>query len=264
MTTKPLALTLTSVALAGALALAGCDGGPPTEAPGASTSTQEGQPEEAAEESPSAQEAPPYSEIADDVKANVAALTSLTMHGTFMDGGETMTVDGSGAVTSQGDFTLSLSGEADGEPVDATVLRVDGSTYLKASAQFFKANFGDSDGAMAEALGDRYLLLPKEAGADDMSLETIMDAFTEDFPAGDDASGVDETGELVEVDVQQVYEYTAADGATIDVTSDGSNQLVRVSSPQDGEVVLSDLDAAPDVQAPAADDVMDLSGMTGE
>ncbi|MFE6971779.1 hypothetical protein [Isoptericola sp. NPDC057653] len=260
MTKKP--LVLTSVALAGALALAGCDGGPSTDAPTAGTVTGSGQPEEAAEESAPAQDVPPYSEIADEVKANVAALTSLTLTGTFVDDGETMTIEGSGAVTGEGDFTLTMSGTVDGKPADATILRVDGATYLKASPQFFAANFGDSDGAISEALGDKYLQLPKEAGADDLSLESFVDEFAADLPSAADVPD-DTPGELVDFHGQQVYEYAADDGTSMQVTADGSDQLVGVSSPGDGEMVLSDLNEAPDVQAPAADDVMDLSGMTG-
>ncbi|HWV78256.1 MAG TPA: hypothetical protein VN027_13185 [Isoptericola sp.] len=254
-------LALSSLAVAGALALGGCDGGPTTDAPTASTGA--GQPENAAEESAPAQDVPPYSEIADDVKANVAALTSLTLTGTFVDDGEPMTIEGSGAVSDEGDFTLGMSGTVDGKPADATIVRVDGATYLKASPQFFAANFGDSDGAIADALGGKYLRLPKDAGVDDLSLESFVDMFAEDLPGADDVPD-DAQGELVEFHGQQVYEYAAEDGTAMQVTSDGSNQLVGVSSPGDGEVVLSDLNEAPGVQAPDPDDVMDLSTLTGE
>jgi hypothetical protein len=249
---KP-ALVLSTMALAGALALTGCTSTGGATNSGAAASQQAQVPKDG----------PTYAAIASDVKSNITKLTSVSMKGNVDTDGTKMDLEASGALTDTGDFTLHRKGAVKGQDADATIVRAAKKTYIKASEQFFKANMGDSTGAMAKALGDKYLLLPDSVASSmgSMSMKGLLDNFTQELPTADAMKDPKAAGKLTDFQGQQVYEYDAKDGTKLFVSSDGSKHLVGVSGDKAGTVVFSDFNKAATVTPPAAGDVLDLSAL---
>jgi len=248
---KKSTLALASLALAGSLAFTGCAAAAPVEGGAAS----------AAQQVP--QEGPAYGEIADAVTANYKSLTSLTLAGDIDSDGTKMDVEASGELSDTGDFTLHMKGDVKEQPAEVTVVRASDKVYLKASELFFKNNLGDSSGAMAKLLGDKYLLLPDEAvsSMDSLTLKSLMASLEEQFPTVDDVKDPQAKGKLVDFDGRQVYAYPSSSDITYYVTTDDDPQLAGFASDKDGTIALSDYNSAPAVTAPAENEVMDLGAL---
>jgi hypothetical protein len=135
--------------------------------------------------------------------------------------------------------------------------------YMKADAETWEQLTGEA--ASGDIFADRYVRIP----GDDESLGDLtsfldFESFVEEAL---DPDGTLEKGETAEVNGVQaigVVDPDSEDGGTLWVALTGEPYPLRIESPEgsgEGAIDFLDWGQAVDIQAPAEDEVIDLSGL---
>lgn len=201
-------------------------------------------------------------EITAQSEKDMKALTSLTMAGTI--------------TQDDGELELDLSFDTDGNCAGsmgmqggtAEVVSVDGASYLRGNEAFWRATAGDSAEQVMAVLGDRWAKLP--AGSEDFSefcdLDSLLDEFDDD---SDDSKETVTKGKVATVDGQDAVEIVTKDedGTTHAwVATEGKHYIIKLEhtgEDEPGVMSFSDFDEPVDAEAPAEDEVVDMSDLGG-
>ncbi|MGO1591393.1 MAG: hypothetical protein ACTHW1_05325 [Ancrocorticia sp.] len=265
--TRTTSASLSAGALALALALSGCGGDDPAPASTSGGAESQAPAESAAPTVP--EEGPTGAEAIGEARTNLDNLESVTVIGSIDQDGESMEVLGTGSLADDGNYSLEVSGSIIPDNGAVSIVRADGTYYINGSESYFETVMGDTDGQIADTLGDKYLEVPADQaeGVEDMTLKSFVDTFTQqDFDVSalkdPDAPGVLDTADASpdDPDGMQVYAYETNDndGTLLYLTADGENQFAGIESPEVGNVLLSEHNQAEEVQAPGEDEVMTM------
>lgn len=209
-------------------------------------------------------------EIRQAALSDMQALTAVRMTATLTDDGVATSMDLN--LSNDGDCTGSIA--VDG--AEADIIGLGDDSYLKASAEFWAQSAGTGPGSRKQAqaitamLGDKWAKVP----GGDFTEICDLDAFLENLDSDDDESeSADERGEVVgetELDGTPAVEISSTeDGeeSTLWIGSeDGKHYILKmevVGGDEPGEFTFSDFDEPTDVQAPPADEVLDLAALGG-
>ena len=169
-----------------------------------------------------------------------------------------------------GELGLELSLNTDGECTgtisigdgSADLINLDGNSYLKGDEAFWTATGGSEEQgkAVVALLGDKWAIVPSDGGFGGVcDLDSLLSGF-------EDTNAKDVTvGDVSEVDGQQAVEVSSTkDGGTISalVATGAKHYILKIGQEGGSDVgsfTFSDFDADFDVEAPGADEVVDLS-----
>jgi hypothetical protein len=194
--------------------------------------------------------------IAADAKADMKDLEQVKYTGEINTNGSSIELDIQASAA--GDCTGTI-GIGDGT---AEVLAKDGTNWFRPDEAFWRANGGEQADAIIAAVGDKWVLDTDANFAQFCDLDAFFDnIFTDDkkTKAEYKVKGTDE------VDGEKVVkvERTSEDGpATGYVLIDGKHYLVkleRTDGADAGAIEFSDFNKEFEVEAPAEDEVVDLS-----
>jgi hypothetical protein len=194
-------------------------------------------------------------EIAAAAKADMKGLEQVTFSGEITSEGSTINLDI--RASSSGDCTGSI-GLGGGS---AEILAKDGTNWFKPDEEFWRANAGDSADAIIGAVGDKWVLDTDS----NFSQFCDLDAFFDNLFKDDEDGGDYKTTGTEEADGERVVtvEQSDEDGTSVGyVLVEGDHYLVkleRTDGDDPGHLEFSDFDEEFDVEAPADDEVIDLS-----
>ncbi len=203
-------------------------------------------------------------EIADASDAAMKGLDSLKVSGTITNGGQTVDIDIQ--TNSDGNCTGSIGVEGG----SAELLGVDGVVWFKPDEAFWRANAGDTADQMMELVGDKWVVVPEgDAGfdqfcdSDDLHDELLKndESDSEKFTKGDTTDVDGDKAIAIDRDSE-------VDGkSTGYILVDDPHYLVKIEKDDDGDnsgsVTFSEFDADFTVEAPADEDIVDLSTLGG-
>lgn len=178
---------------------------------------------------------------------------SFRVQGSFEEDGETQEIDLS--LDADGNCTGNLSSDTTG---DFEVVGVEGSYWLRASAEFWNNVVGPEAGAL---LGDAWV--PDESGefGEICSIDGLLDSFDDRELDGA------EKGDTVDTDEGEAIEVNGTDSDDNDVTVrvlvDDPTYIVAFESSETGELTVSEFDEPVDSEEPPADEVVDLTELAG-
>jgi hypothetical protein len=193
--------------------------------------------------------------IATAAKADMKTLDQVRFSGEINTDGDSIKLDVQ--ASSAGDCTGSIGiggGTAD-------ILAKDGTNWFKPDEAFWRANAGDSADAIIEAVGDKWVLDTDSNFSQFCDLDAFFDQI---FKKDDDASTYKTTG-TDELDGKKVVkvDQTDKDGTSTGyVLLEGKHYLVKIErtkGDEPGALEFSDFNKSFDVEAPADEDVIDLS-----
>jgi hypothetical protein len=201
-------------------------------------------------------------QIVSSALADLKDVKSFKMAGTLTSDGEDITLDLQ--TDSEGDCTGSV-GVKDGS---AQILGVKGKTWMKPDEGFWRSYAGAAADQVISSVGDKWVALPDSDQSfnqfcdTDGLLNQLLDEQSKD--AKYTTKGTDEVDgdQTVKVDIAQGDE----DPSTVYVRTDDPHYPVKIEKTvgaDQGSITLSKFDEDFDVQAPAADDVVDLSSLAG-
>lgn len=234
---------------AAALILAGC--GSESETPAGDSSSSTSTTEES-KKTPSAKE------LYEQARTTALAAKSGRVKGQMTDDGQSMTIDLYGLAdgTNQS-FTF-----GQGDKGTATITTVDGKNYISADEAFWTSQ---ANAEAAKLFKGKFVIMPADE-ADDMGETNLKDLLGEMFQDEEMGAlqGANGKVEKTTVDGTEAYalsDKVGGDGASLVVTADGKATLLKIVGPKDspGEMVFSEWDAAKTVEAPKADDVIDMN-----
>lgn len=212
----------------------------------------------------SAEEAAAFAEespetIVAEAEKDMKALSSLRMAGSLTNDGQEISLDL--ALSTAGDCAGDLSL---GEDASLELLSVGGETWIKPSPAFWEQFAGPAAAQVTEAAGDKWVAFPGDEAdsfADICDLDSLLDEFN-----SDDSDEKIEVGGTEDVDGQEAVtvESTSDDGEPVTswVATADPHHILQVEVDQGdepGQVTFSDFDAELDLEAPASDEVFDLS-----
>lgn len=192
---------------------------------------------------------------------------------TAMEEAESLRMDGS--ITAEtGEVELDLSADRDGNcsgtigitgGSPAEVLGTGGKAYVKGDADFWSGLTGnDAQGQqIADQIGDKWALLPGEGFNSLCDLDELLSNLDED------AQDQLEKGEVTDVDGTEAITVTSEkDGETTTtyVATGEPHYVLRLEKEggsEPGGFTVSEFDEPVEAEAPAEDDVLDLSQLTG-
>jgi len=188
---------------------------------------------------------------------DMKAATSLRLSGTLQQDGQELTMDL--AITTEGecDGTISMGKGT------ASIRGVGGKSYLKADEEFWTNMAGSSAPAVIAMIGDKWAQLP--SGGDQFAAFCDLDEFLKDLDQNDVTD--EAVGETKEIDGAEAIEITGKDeGGTISVwvaTADPHYilEIEKVGGTEPGEFTFADFNKDFAIEAPAAEEVVDLSQM---
>jgi hypothetical protein len=194
-------------------------------------------------------------EIADAAKTDMKALDSVRYSGDIASGGDAITLDVQ--ATSGGDCTGTL-GLGDGK---AELLAKDGDTWFRPDEAFWRQQAPEQADAIIAAVGDKWVVDSDQ----EFARFCDLDQFFEGVFASDDEDSEYKTVGTDELDGREVVKVanTSAEGTSTGyVVVDEPHYLLKVErteGDQPGKIEFSDFDEEFDVEAPADDEVIDLS-----
>ena len=193
--------------------------------------------------------------IASDAKAAMNDLDEVRFSGEITSEGDTITLEVQ--ASSAGDCTGSI-GLGGG---NAEILAKDGTNWFKPDEAFWRANAGDTADAIIAAVGDKWVVDTDS----NFSQFCDLDAFFENLFKEEDDAGKYETTGTDEVDGQEVVKVEQSDdtGTSVGyVLIEGDHYLLkleRTEGDEPGHLDFTEFNEAFDVEAPADDEIIDLS-----
>jgi hypothetical protein len=197
----------------------------------------------------------PPVDIADTAKADMKKLDSVTYSGKITSGTESISLDIQ--ASSEGDCTGTIGLGAG----TAQVVAENGVTWFRPDKTFWREQAPDQADAIIQTVGDKWVVDSNKEFARFCDLDQFFDQV---FTSDDDASKYKTVG-TGEVDGKQVVKVTntGAKGASTGyILVDDPHYLVeveRTDGDEPGKIEFSDFDKPFTVQAPAADQVIDLT-----
>lgn len=197
-------------------------------------------------------------DIVAEAKSDMGDLEAVKVSGAVDNDGQEVQIDIQ--ASSDGDCTGSI-GVDDGT---AELLGVGGETWMKPDEAFWSSFAGENAQAVLSAVGDKWVVIPE----DDDSFNTFCDVdllLDELLKDEDDGSTYSNEGteELDGEDVVAIDNEDPEDGTSTGyVLVDDPHYLVKIEKTDGastGTVTFSEFDEEFEVEAPAADDVVDLS-----
>lgn len=190
-------------------------------------------------------------EIISRAKAALKAAKSFRLNGTTNDGGQHTTLDleisGSDVAGSMGLGNTKVQ-----------LLRVGGKQYMKGDAAFWKTNGGKNGDAVAQLIGNRWVVIPA-SNKDFASLFTVADVNSLLEPDGPVKKGaVKDIDGTPAIGLVQ----SGSDGGTLYVATTGKPYPLRLQAPKasDGAMSFSKFgETFADIKKPAASDTVDFS-----
>jgi hypothetical protein len=197
----------------------------------------------------------PAADIAAASKADMKELDSVTYSGDITSGGDSITLDIQ--ASSNGDCTGTL-GLGDGT---AELLAKDGDLWFRPDEAFWRQQAPDQADAIIAAVGDKWVVDSNQEFAQFCDLDKFFDGI---FAGPEDDSGYKTVGtdELDGKKVVKVENTTDGGTATGYVLVDEPHYLVKVErteGDEPGKIEFSGFDEELEVEAPADDEVIDLS-----
>jgi len=188
---------------------------------------------------------------------DMKAATSLRLSGSMEQDGAQLTMDL--AITTEGacDGTISMGKGT------ASIRGVGGKSYMKADEEFWTTMAGSSAPAVIAMIGDKWAVLP--SGGDQFASFCDLDEFLKELDKDDITE--EKVGETKEIDGAEVIEVTGEDeGGTTSVwvsTADPHYilEIEKVGGTEPGKFTFSDFNEDFAIEAPAADEIVDLSQM---
>lgn len=214
--------------------------------------------DQASEEAAAFAESSPE-DITAAAEEDMLALSSMRMTGSIVNEGQEITVDV--ALSTEGDCEGDLSL---GEDAGFELLSVGGETWIKPSEAFWQQFAGPAAAQVTEAAGDKWVAFPGDQ-ADDFAEICDLDSLLEELESDDSEEKVEVAGtEEVEGQEAVVVDSTSSDGEAVKAwvaTADPHHilQLQVDEGDEPGQLNFSDFDAELDLEAPASDEVFDLS-----
>ena len=195
-------------------------------------------------------------EIADAAKADMKDLDEVNYSGEVNSTGSTITLDIQ--ASSAGDCTGTI-GIGDGT---AEVLAKDGVNWFKPDEAFWRAQAPDQADAIIAAVGDKWVLDTDASFAQFCDLDAFFDnIFSDDSGSKGDYKTVG-TDTLDGQDVVKVEKSDDQGPATGYVLIEGKHYLLkleRTAGSDAGSLEFSDFNKSFEVEAPAEDEIVDLS-----
>lgn len=236
-------LSLAGTALLASLALTACGSD--------STDTTDGSSEPAAETN--GVEALTADEILQEASDALESVASVRISGDISQDGQQTSIDMQFSNEGEGSATGTLSVGED----SITLLVVDGQVYFSAEVSFWESQ--GLPPAFLDSVEGKYVEVP--------STDESFGAFT-DFgeltdelltPEGDVTKGEEST--VGDMPVIQLID--AKDGGVLSIALEGEPLPVRISSEEGGEINFTEWNEPVTVEAPPADDIVDLESLTG-
>jgi hypothetical protein len=193
--------------------------------------------------------------IADDAKADMLDLDAAKFSGEITSGGDTITLDLQASSAGDCTGTIGIGGGS------AEILAKDGTNWFKPDEEFWRTNGGESADAIIAAVGDKWVVDTDSNFSQFCDLDAFFDNL---FKDDKDSTGYKVTG-TDEVDGEEVVKVEQKDdeGTSVGyVLVDGDHYLVkleRTEGDEPGHIDFSDFNEEFDVEAPADDEVIDLS-----
>ncbi|MEU9854851.1 hypothetical protein [Streptomyces sp. NPDC047974] len=205
-------------------------------------------------------------EIADRAVDATRSADSLRMTGQAVSEGQEFDLDLS--VDDQG----SCQGRIGVDEADAELRRLDGVTYMKGDAAFWRASM-TAEGVpenqidpVIELIDGRWLKIgPGQAGAADLGEVCDLDLLLDDLGEGQEDHAGFTRGPDREMDgdpVATLVEKESGETTTVSVAQEGKpyiRQVVVTGGDEPGSMTLSEFDRPVEVTAPPADETVDLS-----
>jgi len=178
-----------------------------------------------------------------------------------------------GAITTDDqEISLDLSTTTDGDcsgtiglgEASAEVLKIGEDQWFKANEAFWLEQAGPQGEQISSLVGDKWVVLPAEQS--DFTSFCDLDEFLDEIDNEDDEGPDPEKVGTEEVDGQEAVKLTdetdEGDPVTVWVATDDEHYLLKLEvteGEEPGVVTLSEFDEELDLDAPAEDDVVDLS-----
>jgi hypothetical protein len=192
-------------------------------------------------------------ESAEDIRAAaeeaMSGLESVHLVGDINSGGSSITLDLSLSTAGNCEGDVSLDGGA------LQVLEVDGNGWFKADAAFWEAQAAEQADAIIAAAGDKWVVDTQGQFTSFCDLQGFLDGIMQ--PDGEDDFEKDGTDE---VDGEEAVKLAGVD-ATAYIAADEPHYILMLEGTEEGEegtVTFSEFDEEIDVEAPAADEVVNL------
>ena len=203
-------------------------------------------------------------QIAKDSKAAMKDLDAVKVSGSVKTGSQEITIDVQ--TNDDGDCSGSI-GTGGGT---AELLGVGGDVWFKPDEAFWKASAGDSASQILALVGDKWVVIPGNGDSFDQfcDIDKLLEQLLE---VDDDAKDSDYVKGKVEKidgdDVIPIDNMSKGSGTSTGyVLVDEPHYLVKIDKADGdntGTVTFSEFDKEVEVEAPAADDVIDLDKLTG-
>jgi hypothetical protein len=240
-------LVSTAAGLGAVLVLAACGGGSGEE-------SGDGSGEEASAFADGSAE-----DITAAAEEDMKALSSLRMAGSITNDGQEISIDV--ALSTAGDCAGDLSL---GEDAGFELLSVGGETWIKPSVAFWEQFAGPAASQVAEAAGDKWVAFPGDE-ADDFADICDLDSLLDEFEDEDEGPAPEVEG-TEDVDGQEavVVTSTSDDGEPVKawVATEDPHHILQLEvneGDEPGRINFSDFDTELDLEAPAEDEVFDIS-----
>lgn len=195
-------------------------------------------------------------EIADAAKTAMKGLDEVRFTGEISSDGSAITLDVQ--ASSSGDCTGSI-GIGDGT---AELRAKDGTAWFKPDEAFWRANAPESADQIISAVGDNWVLDTDSSFSQFCDLDAFFDSIFKD--SGDGTYEANGTTTVDGEDVVKVDQKDDEGTATGYVLIEGEHYLVkleRTEGDNPGTLEFADFDESFDVEAPADDEVVDLSAL---
>lgn len=198
--------------------------------------------------------------ILDAAEKDMEALSSVSMNGQVTNDGQELELQLS--LNTRGDCEGSISMEGG----TAEIRSVGGQSWMKADEAFWTSFAGSSAPQITALVGDKWVTLPGDDG--DFSSFCDLDEFLSDIDDDGDSKAEAEGTEDVggEEAVKLSAETDDGDPVTAWVAVDEPHYILKMEvtdGDEPGTMTFSDFDEELDVEAPAEDEVVDLSQLAG-
>ncbi len=201
-------------------------------------------------------------EIIKQTSADMKALDSLRLKGDIASDGQEVSVDM--RMTTDGDCTgtFGLMGGT------AELLSVDGQTWFKPDEAFWRASSPDQADMIMGVVGDKWVVMPAEESevSEFCDLDSLLDEFAKESDDDKDVS----KGETGEVDGEETIiingESDEGDPMKAWIATEGKHYILKLEvtdGEEPGTITFSEFNEDVDVEAPAEDEVIDLTSVSG-
>lgn len=204
---------------------------------------------------------------ADDIstaaKSAMADLTSVKVSGDITSGGQQISIE------VQADSEGNCTGSIGIDSGTAQLLGSGGTTWMKPDEAFWTSFAGDGAQQVMAVVGDKWVVIPDSTDslAQFCNSDDLLSQIIKDDSADDSTYTKSGTDTLDGQDVVLIDNEDPTDGTSTGyVLVEDPHYLVKIEKDSNGDsgaVTFSEFDAEVDVEAPAADEQIDLDNLAG-